>query len=38
MSREDPDTAGSVTDWPPGSVNQDRGSTNPEEIFKDPQH
>jgi hypothetical protein len=42
MSRSDPDPAGSVINWPPGSgfLIQDYRFTNPDlkEIFTDPQH
>jgi hypothetical protein len=44
MSRLDPDPAGSVFNWPPGSVSvsQDYGCSDPEpdqkEIFTDPQN
>jgi hypothetical protein len=33
MSRKDPDPAGSVINWPHGSVIQDSGSADPVEIF-----
>jgi hypothetical protein len=42
LSREDPDPAGSVINWPleSGSLNQDYGSADPnqKEIFMDPRN